>query len=126
MFYIIVILSLITFYTVQMSFGKRLTETRKKRGFSQEELAALLGTKGPAIGRYERGVAKPTIEVAGKIAKILGVSLDYLVGNADQELDSNTLKQILEVQRLPEDIQEKIHYLIDVSIKDFKTRQAYS
>ncbi len=35
--------------------------------------AELLGTKGPAIGRYERGVAKPTIEVAGKIAKILGV-----------------------------------------------------
>ena len=105
-----------------MRFGERLTEVRKKRGFSQEELAELLGTKGPAIGRYERGVTKPTIEVAG----ILGVSLDYLVGNSDQELDSNTLKKILEVQNLPEDTQEKIHYFIDVAIKDFKTRQAYS
>ena len=56
----------------------------------------------------------------------VGVSLDYLVGNSDQELDSNTLKKILEVQNLPEDIQEKIHYFIDVAIKDFKTRQAYS
>lgn len=109
-----------------MSFGERLKETRKKRGFSQEELAEFIGTKGPAIGRYERGVVKPTIEVAGKIAKILGVSLDYLVGNSDQELDCNTLKWILEVQNLPEDIKEKIYYFIDVSIKDFKTRQAYS
>ena len=114
------------FDTVQISFGERLTGTRKKRGFSQEELANLLGTKGPAIGRYERGVAKPTIEVAGKIAKILCVSLDYLVGNSDQELDTNTLKRILEVQNLPEDIKEKIYYFIDVSIKDFKTRQTYS
>jgi transcriptional regulator with XRE-family HTH domain len=109
-----------------MGFGERLAEIRKKRGFSQEELAELLGTKGPAIGRYERSVAKPTIEVAGKLAKILGVSLDYLVGNSDQELDSNTLKRILEVQNLPDDIKEKVFYFIDVSIKDYKTRQAYN
>ena len=108
-----------------MSFGERLIEVRKKREFSQEELATKLGTKAPAIGRYERGIAKPTIEVAGKLSKILGVSLDYLVGNSDQEFDSNTLKRILEVQKLPEDIKEKVFYLIDVSIKDHKTRQAY-
>jgi transcriptional regulator with XRE-family HTH domain len=114
------------FHMAQMSFAERLSEVRKKRGFSQEELAELLGTKGPAIGRYERGVAKPTIEVAGKLAKILGVSLDYLVGNTDQELDTNTLKRILEVQKLPDDIKEKVYYFIDISVKDFKTRQAYS
>jgi transcriptional regulator with XRE-family HTH domain len=109
-----------------MSFGGRLTEVRKKRGFSQEELADLLGTKGPAIGRYERGVAKPTIEVAGRLAKILGVSLDYLVGNSDQEMDSKTQKLIIDVQNLPQDIKEKVFYFIDISIKDHKTRQAYS
>lgn len=109
-----------------MSFGKRLFEVRKKRGFSQEELAELLGTKGPAIGRYEREVAKPTIEVASKLAKILNVSLDYLVGNSDQELDEITKNRILEVQNLPEDIKEKVFYMIDVSIKDYKTRQAYA
>jgi len=29
-----------------MSFGKRLTQVRKKKGISQEELAAQLSTKG--------------------------------------------------------------------------------
>ncbi|MFZ1453350.1 MAG: helix-turn-helix transcriptional regulator [Ferruginibacter sp.] len=37
-----------------MSFGKRLTQARKKKGISQEDLAAQLNTKGPVIGRYER------------------------------------------------------------------------
>ncbi len=109
-----------------MSFGSRLIEVRKKRGFSQEELANLLGTQGPAIGRYEREIAKPTIEVASKISKILGVSLDYLVGNTDLELEEKTLNRIVEVQKLPDDIKEKIYYFIDISLKDYKTRQAYS
>jgi transcriptional regulator with XRE-family HTH domain len=126
LFYTFIKKLLQAFHMAQMSFAERLSEVRKKRGFSQEELAELLGTKGPAIGRYERGVAKPTIEVAGKLAKILGVSLDYLVGNTDQELDTNTLKRILEVQKLPDDIKEKVYYFIDISVKDFKTRQAYS
>ena len=57
---------------------------------------------------------------------VLGVSLDYLVGNSDQALDVDTLKRILEVQKLPEDIKEKVFYFIDISIKDFKTRQTYA
>ena len=126
MFFIFVKYILITFYIVQMSFGKRLMDARKKRNFSQEELANLLGTQGPAIGRYERGVAKPTIEVACKLAKILGISLDYLVGMTDEEIDQKTLNLILNVQKLPDDIKDKIFYFIDVSIKDYKTRQAYS
>jgi transcriptional regulator with XRE-family HTH domain len=110
----------LAFYLVQMSFGKRLLEVRKKRGLSQEVLAKELGTQGPAIGRYERGVAKPTIEVAGKLAKILEVSLDYLVGNTDLELDNETQKRILEVQQLPEDDKNNIFYTLDNLIKAAK------
>ena len=48
------------------------------------------------------------------------------MGNSDQELEDSTLKRILEVQQLPDDIKEKVFYLIDVSIKDYKTRKAYA
>lgn len=109
-----------------MNFGKRLLETRKKRGLSQDELAKKLGTHGPAIGRYERELAEPTIIVAGKLAKILGVSLDYLVGVTDVELDEETMNRVLEVQQLPEDIQEKVFYFVDMSIRDYKAKRAYS
>ncbi|PCI97014.1 MAG: transcriptional regulator [Flavobacteriales bacterium] len=103
-----------------MSFGNRLLEVRKKRGLSQEILAKELGTQGPAIGRYERGVAKPTIEVAGKLAKILEVSLDYLVGNTDLELDNETQKRILAVQQLSEKDKNNIFYTLDNLIKAAK------
>ena len=93
---------------------------------SQEELAEKLGTKGPAIGRYERDEMKPSIEAAAKMADILEISLDYLVGNSDIELDKATLKRVLELQKLPEDIREKVYFFIDMSIRDFKAKQAYS
>lgn len=83
-----------------MSFGKRLLEARKKRSISQEYLAEKLGTKGPVIGRYERDEMKPSIEVATKIANILEVSLDWLVGHTDMELDKNMIQRIQEVSRM--------------------------
>jgi len=96
-----------------MSFGKRLSELRKKRGLSQEELANLIGTKGPAIGRYEREIAKPTIEVATKLSKILKVSLDYLVGNSDVELDNDLINKIINIQNLPNEDQKHLYALMD-------------
>jgi transcriptional regulator with XRE-family HTH domain len=109
-----------------MSFGKRLLEARKKKGISQEELAKKLKTKGPAIGRYERDEMKPSIEAAAKIANILEVSLDYLVGQTDMELDKKTINRILELQKLPKDIKDHIFYFIDMSIRDCKAVQAYA
>jgi len=109
-----------------MSFGSRLLEARKKKGISQEELARFLNTKGPVIGRYERDEMKPSIEVAAKMSDYLDVSLDYLVGAADVLVDKKTLNRVLELQKLPEDIQEKIYYFMDMSIRDFKAKKAYS
>lgn len=93
-----------------MSFGKRLWEVRKKRGISQEDLAEKLGTKGPAIGRYERDEMKPGIDTAAKMADILNISLDYLVGKTDIELDNHMLKRIQAISKLPD--KEKEHVLV--------------
>jgi ribosome-binding protein aMBF1 (putative translation factor) len=57
----------------------------EKKGISQEELAAQLNTKGPEIGRYERDEMKPSIYAATKMAQLLEVSLDWLVGTTDVE-----------------------------------------
>lgn len=103
-----------------MSFGKRLLETRKKRGISQEELAEKLGTKGPAIGRYERDEMKPSIEAAAKIADILNVSLDYLVGKTDMELDKAMLKRIQLISKLPDKEKEYVFVFLDSFIDRMK------
>ncbi|WP_299223970.1 helix-turn-helix transcriptional regulator [uncultured Aquimarina sp.] len=109
-----------------MSFGKRLADVRKDKGLSQEVVAKHLGTKAPVIGRYERDEMKPSIDTATKLADLLEVSLDYLVGKTDIELDNTTLQRILEVQNLPLEVKEKLFYFIDMSIRDFKAKKAYS
>ncbi|ELR67983.1 hypothetical protein C900_01456 [Fulvivirga imtechensis AK7] len=68
---------------------------------------------GVLHGRYERGAAKPTIEVASKIARILGVSLDYLVGNTDMELDKTVIDRVVEIQSLPDEDKSPILYTLD-------------
>jgi transcriptional regulator with XRE-family HTH domain len=109
-----------------MSFGSRLLELRKKRGFSQAELAELLNTKAPVIGRYEREEAKPSIETASKLSKILGSSLDYLVGNTSLELDTDTIKRIEDVSKLPSDDRSFVLRTMDALIRDLKAQKAYA
>jgi len=105
-----------------MSFGSRLLEARKRKSISQEELAKFLNTKGPVIGRYERDEMKPSIEVAAKMSDYLDVSLDFLVGASDQQLDKNTMNRILELQKLPDEDQNHIFYALDGLIKAAKLK----
>jgi len=67
------------------------------------DLGKLVETSGDIIGRYERDEVKPSIEVVIRMADALEVSLDYLVGKTDLELDSSTLNRIREVTALPDE-----------------------
>ena len=108
-----------------MSFGKKIFEVRKNKGISQAELAKVVGTKAPVIGRYEREEAKPSIEVATKIANALEVSLDYLVGNTNLEIDKSALKRIEDISKMGPDEKDTIYTVIDALIRDFQTRNVY-
>ncbi|MEN5231890.1 hypothetical protein [Sphingobacterium faecium] len=43
------------------------------------------------------------MEVPSKLADVLDVSLDYLSGKTDAELDSATFGRIMEISVMPED-----------------------
>lgn len=99
-----------------MSFGKRLLEARKKKGISQEELADKLKTKGPVIGRNERDEMKPSIETAANMADLLDVSLDWLVGHTDLELDKSMIQRIQEVGKMSAKDKEHVFAMLDAFI----------
>jgi transcriptional regulator with XRE-family HTH domain len=109
-----------------MTLGQQITALRKKKKLSQGELGKLVETSGDIIGRYERDEVKPSIEVVIRMADALEVSLDFLVGKTDMELDSSTLNRIQEVAKLPEPEKEQVFLVLDALIRDFKTRKAYS
>jgi transcriptional regulator with XRE-family HTH domain len=109
-----------------MTFGERLTLVRKRKNLSQAETGKKIGINGDAYGRYERGEVRPTIEMAVKIAQALDVSLDYLTGNSDIELDKNTLDRVQEVTKLNDKEKDHIYITLDALIRDFKNKKAYT
>lgn len=109
-----------------MLFGERLTLVRKKKKISQDELAKAIGVHAPVIGRYERDEVKPSIEVAAKIAQSLGVSLDYLTGNSDLELDADVIKKIQDIQKLPEKDRDHLFYVVDNILQNVKAKKAFA
>ena len=109
-----------------MSFEKRIGELRKEKKISQEELSKKIGVHQNVIGRYERGEAKPSIDVATAIADTFNVSLDYLVGKTEFLVDENIANRISTIQKLPDTDREHILFALDAMIRDAKARSAYA
>lgn len=66
-----------------MTLGERLQEEREKKGLTREKLASMTDVIANTIYRIEKGISNPSAEVIAKIAKILDVSTDYLLGLHD-------------------------------------------
>ncbi len=109
-----------------MLFGDRLLEVRKKKKISQDQLAKAVGAHAPVIGRYERGEVKPSIEMAAKLAQALSISLDYLVGSTDMELEKELLSKVIDIQKLKKEDRSHIILTLDALLRDAKARQAYA
>lgn len=61
--------------------ANRLIELRKRKGLSQEELAAELGISRQAVSKWERAEAGPDVDNAILLSRLYGVTLDELFGN---------------------------------------------
>ncbi|NAS12898.1 helix-turn-helix domain-containing protein [Poritiphilus flavus] len=109
-----------------MTLGEHILILRKKHNLSQAALGKLVDTSGDIIGRYERDIMTPSIDVIMKIADVLDVSIDFLVGKTTLELDTKVLKRVEEVSKLNDEEKGKIFMVIDALIRDFKAKKAYS
>jgi len=61
-----------------MSLHNRIALFRAERGMSRKELAEAVGVNNQTIGYLERGDYKPSLELAMKIARHFGVSVEML------------------------------------------------
>lgn len=59
--------------------GENLKLLRKRRKFSQEELASALGLTRSSYSGYENGVAEPNLENLKKFSEFFNISLDKLI-----------------------------------------------
>ena len=109
-----------------MTLGEHIMLLRKQKGLSQASLGKQIGTSGDIIGRYERNIMTPSIDVIVNIADTLGVSIDYLVGKTNLELDKTTLKRLEDISTLSEENKSFLFRMIDMALRDLKTGQAYA
>lgn len=65
---------------------KNLQKAREAKGWTQVKLATELEISQQSITFYESGTRVPSLEVAFKLAKILGVSIEYLIGEDEEEV----------------------------------------
>jgi transcriptional regulator with XRE-family HTH domain len=105
-----------------MSLGQKITKVRKEKKLSQVDVASFVGVSRDAISKYERDDIIPSVENAHKIAKVLEVSLDYLTGLSDLELDKNIVDVVTSLQKLNNEDREQIFTAINALIRDAKTR----
>ncbi len=64
-------------------FGKRLRAMRMKHGLTQQKISELLGIALRTYQHYEEGNRSPSLDCLVKIADILNISTDYLLGRDD-------------------------------------------
>ena len=74
------------------TFGERLQRLREAKGFGLRRLEDLAGTPMGIVWRLEaKAGTYPSVPTAKRLARVLGVTLDYLCG-MDQEWDESNRK----------------------------------
>ena len=63
----------------KLTMGDRIKEARKKKGFTQEQLAERLDVSVEFVGQIERGLKLPSMNLFIKLIEALNVSADYLL-----------------------------------------------
>jgi transcriptional regulator with XRE-family HTH domain len=110
-----------------LNLGERITQLRKQKGLSQQELARQIGVSRTIVGNYERNTNTPSIEVLSKIAKTFDVTIDFLIGEGNTaNYSKDIIKRIEDIQNLDSETQSHLYFLIDNIIQNFKTKKAFA
>lgn len=62
-----------------IALGQRIRDLRRKRGFTQEQLAELADLSTPYVSHLERGTKKASLAVLVRLAECLSVTVDQLL-----------------------------------------------
>ena len=63
--------------------AKQIKNLRIKAGMSQLQLAEKLSVGSSAVGMYEQGRRTPSVDMIILLARVFGVSVDYLLTGAE-------------------------------------------
>ena len=71
-----------------MILAEKISEERKKNGWSQEELAEKLSVSRQSVSKWESGQSVPDLNRILELARIFGVTTDYLLKDEIEEAEN--------------------------------------
>ncbi len=82
----------------QVRIGKFISECRRKKGITQNELAELLGITNRAVSKWETGICMPDAGTIPELCQILDISIsDLFSGEKIMENNKDSEKFILKL-----------------------------
>ena len=88
---------------MKTTIGQNIAQFRKKAGLTQEELAEKCAVTAQAVSKWENDLSYPDIEATGRLADILGCTVDALLHGEDAaaavqlKKTENLSRRILEI-----------------------------
>ena len=65
---------------IEIKLGRRLKELREEKGYTQKQLADMLGVHSVTYLHYEKSQREPPLLLLAEMAKFFDVSVDYILG----------------------------------------------
>jgi transcriptional regulator with XRE-family HTH domain len=108
-------------------FGARLSAFRKAAGYTQVELAEALGTTQRMITYYETRAEKAPAALLPKLAEVLGVSADALLGiqptRKSKAPDTRFQRRLQQIEKMPASEKRHILHMLDTFIEHARLKQ---
>jgi transcriptional regulator with XRE-family HTH domain len=112
-----------------MKLEENIKKLRKRKNWSQTELAAQIGTHLSHINRIETGKYRPSLPVLIKLAEALEVSLDVLVNGGEDNIkevkieDKSLAQRVKLMDTLDEEDKKALVRVIDSMLTKKKIYQ---
>ena len=82
---------------MEIQIGKTISELRRKKGLTQEQLANAVGVSTPAVSKWETSTSYPDIALLAPIARTLGTNVDTLLNFNPKLTDEQAAALVSEV-----------------------------
>lgn len=103
-------------------FGRRLAALRKQAGYTQTELAQELDVSQRMISHYEGHSEYPPAGLLPRLAKLLGVTADELLGiqplKKARQPDTRLLRRLQQIEKLDAAKKRQVLQMIDTVIEN--------
>lgn len=103
--------------------GERLSELRKDRGVTQQQLAEAVSVSSNTISAYERGINEPDDKMKIRLARFFNVSIDYLLGLTDEPVPLNTASYLLFFGDLPAEAKGELETFVEYIAQKYKVKR---